>query len=139
MSRLNIRTVAKTSKIKSQLMQGAKDKVQPSREAGVIYALGCMECPRVYVGETAGTADLRSKEHQAHARYGRLEQSAVAKHAIEENHQIHWKPVVVTKERNTTKRKVKETLKIRELEKRGRKTMNQDSGMQLSKLWLNLV
>ena len=59
-------------------MQGAKDKVQPSREAGVIYALGCMECPRVYVGETARTADLRSKEHQAHARDGRLEQSAVA-------------------------------------------------------------
>ena len=70
---------------------------------------------------------------------GRLEQSAVTKHAIEENHQIHWKPVVVTKERNTTKRKVKETLKIRELEKRGRKTMNQGSGMQLSKLWLDLV
>ena len=93
-------------------------------------------------GETARTADLRSKEHQAHARYGRLEQSAVAKHAIEENHQIHWKPVVVTKaERNTvtTKRRVKETLKIRELEKRGRGTMNQDSGMQLSKLWLDLV
>ena len=66
-------------------------------------------------------------------------QSAVAKHAIEENHQIDWKPLVVTKERNTTKRKVKETLKIRELEKRGRKTMNQDSGMQLSKLWLDLV
>ena len=110
-------------------MQGAKDKVQPSREAGVIFALGCMECPRVYVSETARTADLRSKEHLAHARYGRLEQSAIAKHAIEENHQIHWKPVVVTKESNTTKRKVKETLKIRELGKGGIKTMNQDSGV----------
>ena len=77
LSRLNIRTMAKASKIKWQIMQGAKDKVQPSREAGVIYALGCMECPSVYVGETARTADLRSKEHQAHARYGRLKQSAV--------------------------------------------------------------
>ena len=51
LSRLNIRTVAKPSKVKWQLMQGAKDKVQPSREAGVIYALGGMECPRVYLSE----------------------------------------------------------------------------------------
>ena len=68
-----------------------------------------------------------------------MEQSAIAKHFAEEDHRIHWEPVVVEKERDTTKRKVKEALKIRELGKRGKRTMNQDEGMLLSKLWLDLV
>ena len=51
-------------------MKGAKDMISADREPGVVYALGCMECPRVYIGETARTAKQRVKEHNMHTRTG---------------------------------------------------------------------
>ena len=46
--------------------------------------------------------------------------------------------MVVGKEKNTTKSKVKEALKIKQVQKRNG-AMNRDTGMTLSKLWLDLV
>ena len=89
----------------------------------------------MYVGETARTARLRAKEHGLHARTGNIHFSATAAHA-ETGHEIHWEPRVLAKETYTIKRKVIEAMYIRRLDKR---TINQDSGMQLSKIWLDLA
>ena len=70
------------------------------------------------------------------ARTGRTELSAVAAHAHNEGHQIHWEPMVIKKESNLVKRKVLEALTIKKL---GRKTINQDSGLKLSHIWLDLI
>ena len=135
---LNIRTVSRPSPIKWMLMKGAKDKIPPAKDPGVIYAIGCTECNKVYIGETARTAEQRVKEHKAHLTHGRTEQSAIARHVVEENHGIHWEPRIIEREKNTTKRKVKEALSIRKVERRDG-SMNQDSGLMMSKLWLDLV
>ena len=57
---------------------------------------------------------------------------------MEESHRVHWDPFVIAKEKNTKKRKVKEALKIKQVQKRNG-AMNHDTGMKLSKLWLNLI
>ena len=103
----------------------------------MVYAIGCKDCPKVYIGETVRTAEQRCKEHKEHFRFDRTEQSAVACHAIEANHELYWEPLVIDKERHSTRRKVKEALNIKKLKEKD--VMNQDSGLQLSKQWLDLV
>ena len=93
-------------------MVGAKDKLSNTKVPGVIYAIGRKDGPKVYIGETRRTVDQRSREYKAHFRFGRKEQSAIACHAIEENHSIHWDPLVIEKEGHVVKRKVKEALRI---------------------------
>ena len=126
-------------KIKWSLMRRVKDRVPTEKEPGIVYALGCADCAHVYIGETSRTAEQRVKEHQAHVKHGRTEHSAVAAHACDLEHRIHWTPrIVKKKERNLKKRNIQEALFINRLVKIG-KTMNQDCGIDLSKLWLDLV
>ena len=76
------RTAARTNSVKLQLVKGAKDDLPSSQTPGVVYALGCTECERVYIGETGRTAEQRVKEHNAHVKHDRWEQSAMAKHVL---------------------------------------------------------
>ena len=133
---LGIRTVMQSQQRKCVLMQGAKDRLPADTQPGVVYALGCKDCPKIYIGETARTAKKRTEEHLNHAQKGNIEMSAVAQHTLSNNHAIHWKPRVVLKESNTRKRKIREALTIHRL---GAKTINQDKGTHLSKLWLDVV
>ena len=130
---LHIRTVSRALSVKWTLMKGVKDNIPPEKEPGVVYAIGCMECREVYIGETSRTAEQRVKEHKAHVTHGRTKQSPIASRVAEKQHQVYWEPRIIEKERNTTKRKVKEALTIRKLEKKDG-AMNQDNGLELSKL-----
>ena len=133
---LGIRTVMKPAKRKWILMKGVKDRQPKECQPGVVYALGCAECPKVYIGETCRTVKQRIKEHADHTKKGYSEKSAVAKHVVDTNHQIYWKPRVLKMEQRTTERKVHESLAIHALNKRGgEKLMNQNTGMELSSIW----
>ena len=140
LAQINIRTVTRPAKWKWSLMRGVKDEVPKDQVPGVVYALGCTDCHSIYIGETNRTAKQRTKEHNMHARNGHPELSAVADHA-HNGHDIHWTPRILEREGNTMKRKVKEALAIKTLQKkRGQDVMmNQDSGMKLSRIWLDLV
>ena len=135
---VGIRTAMKTMDIKWQLMKRAKDAIPANRVPGVVYAIGCKECPQVYIGETKRTAQQRAKEHNAHARLGHPDLSAVAAHCLTTSHAIHWEPMVVVREQSMLKRKVREALAIHQLNRKDQ-MMNADRGMSLSKLWLDLV
>ena len=76
-----------------------------------------------------------------YTRNGHIELSAVANHAHAAVHNIHWVTRVLTKEKNATKRKVKEALAIKAAttQKGSGVTMNQDNGMNISKLCLDEV
>ena len=90
----------------------------------------------------ARTAKQRTKGHEMHTRHGHTEPSAIANHAHVHAHNIHWKPqVIIAREENTHKRKVKEALTIKKLNahKGTEETMNQDTGLLVSKLWLDLA
>ena len=65
-----------------------------------MYDIKCKDCGKTYIGETARNASVRAKEHYSHARKGRLDQSAVAKHAWT-GHEIDRAPTLITiSERN---------------------------------------
>ena len=135
---LGIRTATTTTKRKWTVMRRAKDALPADSTPGVIYAIGCKECPKVYVGETARTAKQRVKEHKDHTTKGNTEMSAIAKHVEETGHKIHWEARVLRKEGKTIKRKVHEALTIDKLRKRNSDhVMNKDSGMDLSNIWLS--
>ena len=117
-------------------MQRVKGRVQTEKELGIVYALGWGDCAHVYIGETSHTAEQWKKEHQAHVKHGPTELSAVVAHTCDLEHRIHWKPGIVKKEINLKKRKIQEALFINRLVKMG-KTMNQDYGIDISKLCLD--
>ena len=75
------------------------------------------------VGETARTARVRLAEHHSHARYGHLNMSAVAEHALCEGHDIDWKSAkILDREKKRRSRQVKEALWI----KQKKTTLNKD-------------
>ena len=51
-------------------------------------------------------------------------------------HAIHWKPRILEKEKNNAKRKVLEALTIGQVKDA---VMNHDNGVDLGKLWLDLM
>ena len=55
-----------------------------------MYCVTCKECDAVYVGETLWNLTVRMQEHKRHARGGEVQRSAVAEHAVVEDHQIDW-------------------------------------------------
>ena len=107
-------------------------------EPGVIYALGCKDCRRVYIGETARTAKQCTREHKCHTNCSKRELSAVAAHAIDESHEIHREPRAVACEGHSLKRKIREAFYIDEITRHGH-SMNQDHGLELSNLWLEVA
>ena len=68
---LGIRTVMQSQQRKCVLMQGAKDRLPADTQPGVVYALGCKDCPKFYIEETARTAKKRAEEPLNHAKLER--------------------------------------------------------------------
>ena len=135
---LGIRTAMRSERIKWSVLRGIKDREDKTEVPGVVYAVGCEECKEVYIGETKRKAQQRIKEHKADTRIGRVDKSAIAEHAHVTGHRIYWEPMVIEREQHGGRRKVKEALHIHRMKRRGG-SMNQDSGWQLSKIWLDLV
>ena len=77
LGQLGIRTAMRSSKIKWSIMKGVKDKQKEEEIPGVVYAIGCGDCRKVYVGETRRTAAQRVKEHKSDTRLGHLDKSAL--------------------------------------------------------------
>ena len=63
LAKIGILTALHTNSIKWRLMGHAKDKIPKTQRPGMVYATGCQECPKVYVGETLRTAQQKVKEH----------------------------------------------------------------------------
>ena len=117
----------------------AKDTQPADTVAGAVYGLGCGTCPKVYIGETAQMMAKRIKEHKSQSRNGHPQLSAVANHVLDTGQEIHWYARVLHKESNTLRRKVHEALEINKLSRGHKICMNLDRGMEIRKLWLDLI
>ena len=83
------------------------------QKKGVIYEVPCADCDCVYVGETGRSLEMRLKEHRYTVKKDSKNGKAV--HTCSSNHNVDWEAVkVVAVEQNLTKRKVLESLHIRE-------------------------
>lgn len=67
-----------------------KDQVDHDLYRGVVYKIPCDNCDRSYVGQTGNSFQSRVKQHQAALRLLNPEKSALAEHAINEDHAINW-------------------------------------------------
>ena len=135
---LRIKTAMGAQQRKWSLMKSGKDLLPSESQPGVIYALGCRDCPKVYIGETGRTVKQRVKEHKDYTKKGDDHMSAVAKHVYDTGHAIHWQPRVVLRNSKTVERKVHEALTIQRIAKRNEDhLMNLDRGMELSAVWLS--
>ena len=135
---LDIQVVSRAEQRGWRIMRGAKDTTPAECQPGVVYAIGCKDCPKIYIGETSRTARQRVKEHREHVRKGAGEKSAVAEHVLETTHAIHWQARVISKEQHMTRRKVIEALAIQRIGRKAGTLMNLDKGVELSNIWLNL-
>ena len=63
-------------------------------------------------GTVSSGQPSKETKNNAHFQFGQTAQSTVACHAIEENHKIHWDPLVIAKEGHKLRRKAKEALNI---------------------------
>ena len=134
---LGIGLVHKPRQWKWELCDGIKDKIPVNQQKGVVYSIPCSDCPKKYIGETLRTMEVRLKEHEKHKRMCEIEKSAVAEHACILDHSIAWKEAkVIDREKSIIGRRVKEALHIATA---GEGTMNKDKGLEISKLWINLV
>ena len=128
--------VARPTRRKWRLLKDAKDRLPTDTQAGVVYAVGCKDCPKVYIGETGRTVKQRLKEHQDHTKKGNVDKSAIANHIITTGHEIHWQARVIKREEHMLRRKVHQAVAIHKLAQKDDATMNLDRGMELSNLWL---
>ena len=67
-----------------------KDPVPQGMKSGVVYQVGCQDCPATYVGQTARALSQRLKEHKSALTNGHPEKSAIAEHAMDTGHTIDW-------------------------------------------------
>lgn len=65
-----------------------KDKTNALKKSG-IYEISCSECEEKYIGQTKRALETRYKEHLASVQKQQTTKSAVALHAMEQNH-THW-------------------------------------------------
>ena len=84
-------------------------KVKPPPDTlnspGVIYRIPFKNCDRSYIGRT---------EHQRCCRNLDAQRSAVAQHALDEDHRIDWEgSTVIDKECNWHRRRIKEAMHIK--------------------------
>ena len=67
-----------------------KDPVEPDQLLGVVYEVPCSNCDRTYIGQTGNSLRTRLQQHRAACRLLQREKSALAEHAIDEDHRIDW-------------------------------------------------
>ncbi|CAL8110124.1 unnamed protein product [Orchesella dallaii] len=101
-----------------------------------IYKIPCDDCPAIYVGETFRDIKIRAEEHKRKLMTHNIIDSAVANHAVTQNHSIDFsKTELIEKETNYYRRKMKESLYIRKTPVK----MNKDNGMNFNPIWLDLL
>ena len=120
-----------------------KDKRDPLTTTDCVYEIPCANCDQTYIGKTGRRFSTRFNEHkkdtqkleaskQNFTRQARKEsqseqsKSAVADHAVQNNHVINWQDAkVLCKECNVRSRHIHKFIWIR---KRAPNSMNRDEG-----------
>ncbi len=95
-------------KSRNKLLQkfSRKFKLYNKNESPGVYKLKCKNCPKVYIGETGRTLEIRTKEHKQLRNF-----SAVSNHAQKTGHSIDFDNTeILLIEPDTRKRKIIESL-----------------------------
>ena len=120
----------------SQLLPSPKDPVDLDRKQGVVYEIPCSSCNLTYIGETKRSFHTRLAEHKADVRKNRHQNTALANHAYENNHEMNWdKFKILALESNWHKRKFIESFYINS----NRHSINAKNSVQFPAIYENLL
>ena len=127
-----------------KLLVHHKDKIDPLETTDCIYEIPCKTCAYTYIGETGRKIATRLEEHkkevdnklesknktlpgkQGNNQLVNKSKSAIADHALQNNHVINWDDAkVLQMESDASARYIRESIWIR---KRGTNVMNRDQG-----------
>ena len=102
------------------------------KQSNVVYHIPC-SYGQVYIGETKRRLESRLKEHRDACERGMMEKSAVAEHAWEHHHPIHWEETTVLDHGRGQELLVKEALHIQMTPMEER--FNRDGGLEVPGCW----
>ena len=86
-----------------------KCKLPLIKQSHLIYQINCDDCQEFYIGMTNRRLETRIREHKTN------ENNALFKHSFLTDHNIIFSnPKILTKDNNTFRLQIKETLKIKE-------------------------
>lgn len=89
LKRHGLKVVHKSEGTLRDLLCNLKDKVPPDEQSG-IYRIPCQDCPSVYIGQTRRKVRTRLKEHKHAVENKKHNESAVAAHTTNTDHNIDW-------------------------------------------------
>ena len=87
---LKIRTCFRPLTTLKRMLVHPKDKIPEDMKRGVVYQIQCGTCKKTYIGQTGRTLKHRVKEHRRALISHNANFSAVAEHAMRDNHDITW-------------------------------------------------
>ena len=95
------------------------------------------QCKQVYVGTTKRSINTRIKEHRRNCRLGETEKSAVAEHAVNNDHIILYEDAkVLSKTTNYHSRMYREAI---EIYKHSNNFNKKEEGVKLNKIWIPAI
>ena len=90
----SIRVVFKSGRTLRSMLTKVKDTLPLGKQSNVVYRIPCSS-GQVYIGETKRRLETKRKEHRDASERGMMEKSAIAEHAWENHHPIHWEETTV--------------------------------------------
>ena len=130
--KFNIRVVFKSGRTLRSMLTKVKDTLPLGKQSNVVYRIPC-SCGQVYIGETKRRLETRLKGHRDACERGMMEKSAVAEHAWEYHHPIHWEETTVLDHGRGQELLVKEALHIQMTPVEER--FNRDGGLEVPGCW----
>ncbi len=132
---LGVKPVFKSHHTLRQSLMRVKNPRPEDLKKGVVYTVPCMDCEKVYIGETGRCLQKRLKEHQYAVRVGDT-LNGIAVHAQTHQHDVNWDSAkVLASEENYWKRRTLEAIHI----KNHGSTSNLECGLHLSPIWHKLL
>ena len=74
----------------SSIFRLPKDPVSERAVCGVVYEIPCMDCDKIYIGQTGNSLETRIQQHRAACCHQQPEKSALAEHSLTTLHQVDW-------------------------------------------------
>ena len=133
--RIGVKAVFKSHHTLREKLTRVKTPRPDLLKRSVVYEVPCLDCEKVYVGETKRNLKQRLMEHKGAVRR-EDRKNGIATHAWDEDHRVNWQEArVVTVEPSYWKRRMREALRIQSVGS----TSNLDCGLTLDPVWLQFL
>lgn len=112
----DVRFAYKSNNSVSSLFTKLKDKIPNALQSNLVYQVDCLDCDKkkCYIGMTSQHLEVRMDQHEKSVKNGKPEKSALAYHAITNNHNFDFENVkILERESNFEKRALLEEIYIK--------------------------